>query len=408
MREVVLAALQPPSRSRAASTHLRPVDPVEAAGSGGCGGDGSWLSTKEAPVQAQLCCCPNPGPQGLPGPGPSGPLTIQEAPLGGQFLACRRLGSSTFGLLLRKEQTLEQEGTAQSRPWAPIPTPTPTPPHAPPSPAVAFRCGHGTAPGHCLLGPPQCPAAQLENIAGCQQLATSPRPVLRGRSGSSVPPQPCVPLTGLLELLLVVVQGLVVVHADPAHLDPQLFRHWLLAKGGVTGEDAARALLKHQTKCPLPTALGKGTLAPSPAGESQAQKGAESGLGPRARGGRGGAYSLCRGVALRRLTFCTMVAWLRRAMRMREAASLQGSPSTCTGMALDVLSTTSRHCVSRSPWPPTCSAACGHRRLRSGARAGGGTSSSAPAREQSDPDGKWREGETQTRREVRARPRQRQ
>lgn len=55
---------------------------------------------------------------------------------------------------------------------------------------------------------------------------------------------------------------------------------------------------------------------------------------------------------------------------MREAASLQGSPSTCTGMALDVVSSTSRHCVSLSPCPPTCSAACGHRRLRSGASGG--------------------------------------
>lgn len=38
-------------------------------------------------------------------------------------------------------------------------------------------------------------------------------------------------LTGLLELLLVIVQGLVVVHADPAHLDPQLLWYWLLAVG---------------------------------------------------------------------------------------------------------------------------------------------------------------------------------
>lgn len=83
--------------------------------------------------------------------------------------------------------------------------------------------------------------------------------------------------------------------------------------------------------------------------------------GPVLHGGRAGTYSLCRGVALRRLAFCTMVAWLRRAMRMREAASLQGSPSTCTGMALAVVRSTSRHCVSRSPCPPTCSAACGYR-----------------------------------------------
>lgn len=43
---------------------------------------------------------------------------------------------------------------------------------------------------------------------------------------------------------------------------------------------------------------------------------------------------------------------------MQEAASLQGSPSTCMGMALDVVSTTCRHWHSRSPWPPTCKAAC--------------------------------------------------
>lgn len=60
-----------------------------------------------------------------------------------------------------------------------------------------------------------------------------------------------------------------------------------------------------------------------------------------------------------------MVAWLRSAIRIRDAESLQGSPSTCTGMALAVVSSTSRHWVSRSPCPPTCSAACGHRVLRS-------------------------------------------
>lgn len=61
---------------------------------------------------------------------------------------------------------------------------------------------------------------------------------------------------------------------------------------------------------------------------------------------------------LRRLVFCTMLAWLRREMWMQEAASLQGSPSTCMGMALDVVRTTCRHWHSRSPWPPTCKAAC--------------------------------------------------
>lgn len=56
-----------------------------------------------------------------------------------------------------------------------------------------------------------------------------------------------------------------------------------------------------------------------------------------------GAYSLSRGMELRLLVFCTMLAWLRREMRMQEAASLQGSPSTCMGMALDVVRTTCRH-----------------------------------------------------------------
>lgn len=46
---------------------------------------------------------------------------------------------------------------------------------------------------------------------------------------------------------------------------------------------------------------------------------------------------------LRRLVFCTMLAWLRREMWIQEAASLQGSPSTCMGMAFDVVRTTCRH-----------------------------------------------------------------
>lgn len=59
------------------------------------------------------------------------------------------------------------------------------------------------------------PAACLQ---AAQQLLTPPCPVL-------------LPLTGLLELLLVIVQSLIVVHADPAHLDPQLLGDWLLTVG---------------------------------------------------------------------------------------------------------------------------------------------------------------------------------
>lgn len=36
-------------------------------------------------------------------------------------------------------------------------------------------------------------------------------------------------LTGFLELFLVIVQCLIVMHADSAHPDPQLLGHWLLA-----------------------------------------------------------------------------------------------------------------------------------------------------------------------------------
>jgi hypothetical protein len=71
--------------------------------------------------------------------------------------------------------------------------------------------------------------AQLEDRADHQQLAVSTA-YLQGSSSPFLPI--ALPLlTGLLELLLVIVQGLVVMHADPAHLDPQLLRNWLLAVG---------------------------------------------------------------------------------------------------------------------------------------------------------------------------------
>ena len=46
-------------------------------------------------------------------------------------------------------------------------------------------------------------------------------------------------LTGLSELLLVVVQSFIVVHADSVHTDPQPLRDWLLA-GGRKGRGKAQ------------------------------------------------------------------------------------------------------------------------------------------------------------------------
>ena len=43
------------------------------------------------------------------------------------------------------------------------------------------------------------------------------------------------------------------------------------------------------------------------------------------------------------LVFCTMRAWLFRVMLMMEGLSLHGSPSTCIGMGLKVVSSTSLH-----------------------------------------------------------------
>lgn len=54
-----------------------------------------------------------------------------------------------------------------------------------------------------------------------QQLVVSSCPTLRAQ-GLAAPchPRPDPSLTGLLELLLIVMQSLVVMHADPAHPDP--------------------------------------------------------------------------------------------------------------------------------------------------------------------------------------------
>lgn len=90
---------------------------------------------------------------------------------------------------------------------------------------------------------------------------------LRGLVSFSVPPQPCLPLTGLLELLLVIMQGLVVMHADSAHLDLQLLGHWLLAAGRdnkrVLGNGPAQAASPQPGTKPTPNCLAaEGLLAP--------------------------------------------------------------------------------------------------------------------------------------------------
>lgn len=76
----------------------------------------------------------------------------------------------------------------------------------------------------------------------------------------------------------------------------------------------------------------------------------------------GGTHSLSSGTDVRLLLFCTMLAWFLRDMRRVEGARRHGSPSTCTGSVLKVVRTTSLHWCSRSPWPPTCSAAFRWRR----------------------------------------------
>lgn len=180
--------------SRTASAHLGPVDPVETAGSGGYGGEVSWLRMQEALVWAQVFCCPNPGPPREGGRTRPGTARV------GPFRATHRPESTTWGTVsgmsgtwlqhlqapverskgrgwVETEPGAGESSTGQARPL--------------PSPAGASQCGRGTAPGHCLLGPPQCPVAQLEDRAGCQQLAAPQRPALRGLSGSSMLPQPC-------------------------------------------------------------------------------------------------------------------------------------------------------------------------------------------------------------------------
>lgn len=83
-----------------------------------------------------------------------------------------------------------------------------------------------------------------------------------------------LPLTGLLELLLVIVQGLIVVHADPAHLDPKLLWDRLLAVGwGRSGMGAKLTKADRQMPAVLPEPWGTGMLFPNPC---------EPGMEPRA------------------------------------------------------------------------------------------------------------------------------
>lgn len=99
--------------SRPAIAHLGSVDPVEAAGSGGCGREGS-RGSGSAMSRPRSSAAPTwvPLGRGQETAWHSGSrLTVQEAPLGGQFLACRGLGSSTIGLLWREAKArLGQSG----------------------------------------------------------------------------------------------------------------------------------------------------------------------------------------------------------------------------------------------------------------------------------------------------------
>lgn len=76
--------------SRMASAHLGPVDPVEAAGSGGCGGDCELAEDAGSPVQAQVFCCSNPAP---PREGSMWPRNARSWP----FRATHRPESTTLG-----------------------------------------------------------------------------------------------------------------------------------------------------------------------------------------------------------------------------------------------------------------------------------------------------------------------
>lgn len=69
-------------------------------------------------------------------------------------------------------------------------------------------------------------------------------------------------------------------------------------------------------------------------------------------------YSFAMGMEPRRFGLTIMLAWLRKLMLIFEGRRRHGSPSTCMGIDLKVLTRTSRHWVNRSPWPPTWRVAC--------------------------------------------------
>ena len=76
-------------------------------------------------------------------------------------------------------------------------------------------------------------------------------------------------LTGFLELFLVVVQCLIVTHADSAHPDPQPLRHWLLAV--CRGEGKGKGSESDSPLSPYPT---------HPSKQARAQSCEPTGAGP--------------------------------------------------------------------------------------------------------------------------------
>lgn len=94
-------------------------------------------------------------------------------------------------------------------------------------------------------------------------------------------PPALLSLTGLLELLLVVMQGLVVMHADPAHLDPQLLRHWLLAEGRGSKRGLGKGPARAPNQVSPPICPGaQGLVAPFSAGKPRLNEGQSLASGP--------------------------------------------------------------------------------------------------------------------------------
>ncbi len=126
-------------------------------------------------------------------------------------------------------------------------------------------------------------------------------------------------LTGLPELLLIIMKSFIITHADTVHLDLHFLCDGLLT-----------------------TFIRRKNSQISDFIQTGRQTDTDS-------------YSCGREILL--LVFCSMLAWFLRVMHMTDGASLQGSPSTCTGMGLKVVKVTSWHWWSLSPCPPTCSVA---------------------------------------------------